>query len=86
MSQTVLSPSYMLYKVPITYIVHMFQEYSYNSSIVQVHKLHKFQSLLWISSLRYTPGNGGINGPVPFHRFPLQGQSILSIKICILES
>ena len=31
-------------------------------------------------------GNGGINGPASFHRFSLQGQSILSIKICILES
>ena len=84
----------------------MFLDYNYNSSMVQVHKLHKFKSPL----LRYIlemdginrpvfnlrdflelfpqihSGNGGINGPASFHRFPLQGQSILSIKICILES
>ena len=39
----------MLYKVPITYVVHMFLDYNYNSSMVQVHKLHKFKSPL----LRY---------------------------------
>ena len=48
----------------------MFQDYSYNSSIVQVHKLHKFQSLLWISSLRYTPEMVVSMDLYPFIDFP----------------
>ena len=40
----------MLYKVPLTYIVYMFQ----------VHKLHKFQ----LTSLKIHSGHGGINRPV----------------------
>ena len=61
----------------------------YNSSMVQVTSLkihlrdqHTFLELF----PQIHSGNGGINGPASFHRFPLQGQSILSIKICILES
>ena len=42
----------MLYKVPITYVVHMFLDYNYNSSMVQV------------TSLKIHSGNGGINRPV----------------------
>ena len=64
----------------------MFQDYSYNSfnsSSSQVTQV-PVTSLDLFSQIH--SGNGGINGPVPFHRFPLQGQSILSIKICILES
>ena len=47
-----IKPSYMLYKVPITYVVHMFLDYNYNSSMVQV------------TSLKIHSGNGGINRPV----------------------
>ena len=79
----------------------MFQDYNYNSSMVQVtslkihsgngginrpvfnlRDLHTFLELF----PQIHSGNGSINGPASFHRFPLQGQSILSIKICILES
>ena len=56
----------------------MFQDYNYNSSMAQVTSLELFPQI--------HSRNGGINRPVSFHRFPLQGQSILSIKICILES
>ena len=48
----------------------MFQDYNYNSSIVQVHKLHKFQSLLQSSSLRYTPEMAVSTDLYPFIDFP----------------
>ena len=48
----------------------MFQDYNYNSSMVQVHKLHKFKSLLWISSLGYTPEMAVSMDLHPFIDFP----------------
>ena len=48
----------------------MFQDYNYNSSMVQVQKLHKFKSLLWSSSLRYTPEMGVSMDLYPFIDFP----------------
>ena len=48
----------------------MFKDYNYNSSIVQVHKLHKVKSLLWISSLGYTPEMAVSTDLHPFIDFP----------------
>ena len=88
----------MLYKVPITYIVHMFLD----SQVIILYVLQRSNNIYsqyvpgsqvvqgQVTPLELSPqihsGNGGINGPASFHRFPLQGQSIQSIEICILES